>query len=255
MEFSHERAIALVRSTEDFPVDFDDAWQWIGYSTKQMARKKLNNNFEHGVDFLIKGLKSSQGGRSSEHIVLTIDCFKSLGMMAGTQKGKEIRHHFLDCERQLKEVLLSTAPDPIATAFSIADHFRSLLANAGIDPAIATLIGLKYIERQLPQLKPEVEESRELIGKHHASDSHYLTPTELGQQTGKKAKDINIALELAGFQVKKSDGKHTRWDLTDTGKNYGKVFLAAAQTSRWSGGQVKWKPDVLQILGLEVSHV
>lgn len=99
MEFSHELALALVHSSEPFPVDFDDAWQWIGYSSKQMARKKLVNNFENQVDFLIKGLKSSTGGRSCELIVLTVDCLKSLGMMAGTLKGKEIRRYFLECER------------------------------------------------------------------------------------------------------------------------------------------------------------
>lgn len=103
MEFSSELALALVQSTEQFPVDFDDAWQWIGYSSKQMARKKLVNNFETGVDFLIKGLKSSSGGRSSELIALTVDCLKSLGMMAGTQKGKEIRRYFLECERLAKK--------------------------------------------------------------------------------------------------------------------------------------------------------
>jgi len=53
MEFSRELALPLVQSTEPFPVDFDDAWQLIGYSTKQMARKKLIHNFEKGMDFLI----------------------------------------------------------------------------------------------------------------------------------------------------------------------------------------------------------
>jgi hypothetical protein len=31
-----------------------------------------------------------------------IDCFKSLGMMAGTEKGKLIRRYFLEYERALK---------------------------------------------------------------------------------------------------------------------------------------------------------
>lgn len=37
MEFSHELALALVQSDKQFSVDFDDAWQWIGYSTKQIT--------------------------------------------------------------------------------------------------------------------------------------------------------------------------------------------------------------------------
>lgn len=36
--------------------------------------------------------------------MLTVDCFKSLGMMAGTEQGKKIRRYFLECERQLKHL-------------------------------------------------------------------------------------------------------------------------------------------------------
>ena len=104
MEFSHELALALVRSEERFPVDFDDAWKWIGWPKKQHGKEVLLNNFDEGADFLRKGVKSPSFGRPSEHIVLTIDCFKSLGMMAGTQKGKEVRRHFLECERQLRQI-------------------------------------------------------------------------------------------------------------------------------------------------------
>jgi len=103
MEFSHELALALVQSDQAFPVDFDDAWRWIGYSTKQKAKNKLVNNFEEEIDFLTKWVKTPAGGRPSESIWLTIDCFKSLGMMAGTQKGREIRRYFLECERIAKQ--------------------------------------------------------------------------------------------------------------------------------------------------------
>ena len=62
----------------EFPVDLDDAWKWIGCSEKSDAKAVLKNNFEEGVDFLGKGPKTSSGGRPSEWIVLTVDCFKSL---------------------------------------------------------------------------------------------------------------------------------------------------------------------------------
>ena len=53
MEFSHDIALRLVRSQDEFPVDFDDAWQWLGYSSKQAAKKKLLRNFENDLDFNI----------------------------------------------------------------------------------------------------------------------------------------------------------------------------------------------------------
>lgn len=102
--------LEYLNSREEFPIDFDDAWKWIGYSTKQKGLQTLKSNFEEGIDFLTKGLKSSQGGRRSEHIVLTIDCCKSLAMMAGTPKGREVRKYFLECERRLKELVAQAQP-------------------------------------------------------------------------------------------------------------------------------------------------
>jgi len=105
MEFSHELALSLIQSTDPFPIDFDDGWKWLGWKKKQDAKSVLFNNFEQEIEFLRKGVKSSTGGRRSEWIVLTIDCFKSLAMMAGTSKGKEVRQYFLKCERIAKQAV------------------------------------------------------------------------------------------------------------------------------------------------------
>ncbi|OWY63384.1 hypothetical protein B7486_53430, partial [cyanobacterium TDX16] len=111
MEFSYELALALVHSADPFPIDFEQAWRWLGYSTKQKAKNKLTNNFEQGLDYtltqMVKRVEGNRGGGcvSFESIQLTVDCFKSLGMMAGTQKGKEIRRYFLECERLTKEAV------------------------------------------------------------------------------------------------------------------------------------------------------
>jgi len=103
IDFSKDLALSLLESAEEYPVDFDDAWQWLGYATKQKAQKKLEQNFEEGSDYLTKGLKRSTGGRPGELILLTVDCFKSLGMTAGTEQGKQIRKYFLECEKIAKQ--------------------------------------------------------------------------------------------------------------------------------------------------------
>ncbi len=117
MEFSHDLANALVQSAEQFPIDFDDAWQWIGYYKKQDAKLKLESNFVEGMDFLRIGVKSTKG-RPSEHIKLTVDCFKSFCMMAGTERGKEVRRYFIECEYRLKQ----TQNKPLA----IPPHYTRL---------------------------------------------------------------------------------------------------------------------------------
>ncbi|HEY9639083.1 MAG TPA: hypothetical protein V6C57_01290, partial [Coleofasciculaceae cyanobacterium] len=93
MEFSHELAIALYNSTEPFPVDFDDAWAWLGYFDKSTAKRALMNcDFSEDVDFRITADPTTTGisVNPKQQISLTVDCFKTWGMMAGTKQGKEV---------------------------------------------------------------------------------------------------------------------------------------------------------------------
>ena len=78
LSFSQELALEIYQSQEEFPIDLDDAWVWLGYYTKQKAEKKLKSNFEEGLDFLPKKVKPSTGGRPSKLVMLSVDCFKSL---------------------------------------------------------------------------------------------------------------------------------------------------------------------------------
>lgn len=107
LAFNQELAIALYESSDDFPVDLDDAWQWLGYAKKQNAKDKLIRNFENDLDFRITQMRETKQDGSFSHcyekIELTIDCLKSLGMMAGTEQGKAIRKYFLECERVVKQ--------------------------------------------------------------------------------------------------------------------------------------------------------
>jgi anti-repressor protein len=98
--FSLALAQDLIDSGRQFPVNFDDAWQWLGYSRKERAFTKLKKHFEEGLDFCTNYCKTSQGGRPSVSVYIAIDCFKSLGMMAGTEQGKLVRKYFLECEKK-----------------------------------------------------------------------------------------------------------------------------------------------------------
>lgn len=99
-------AIELAAESPDrFPVDFDKAWRWIGYSRKDSALRALESNFEASDDFhrYVEVVERPQGGGSpTERMALTADCFKSFCMMAGTEQGKEVRAYFLRCERIAK---------------------------------------------------------------------------------------------------------------------------------------------------------
>lgn len=108
-EFNFHAALGLLESTDSHPVDFEVAWRWLGYQRKDYAKETLVRNFERNLDYTFdfSGLnrKNPLGGRPSDSIKLSLDCFKSFCMIAGTEKGKEVRRYFLQCERQLKQIL------------------------------------------------------------------------------------------------------------------------------------------------------
>jgi anti-repressor protein len=100
-----DRFRSIVQSTEKYPVDFDEAWQWIGYSCKDNALAALKKDFEEGTDFNLLNKKKVpiERGRRVERlfttIFLTVECFKSFCMMAGTERGKEVWRYYLKIEK------------------------------------------------------------------------------------------------------------------------------------------------------------
>ncbi|MEH2130134.1 MAG: hypothetical protein V7K86_05645 [Nostoc sp.] len=109
LSFDRSLVLSLYRSGEQFPVDLDDAWVWLGYATKQKAKQKLINNFELDIDFKVLNqmVKCADGKGSSrrEQIIITLEAFKDMGMMAGTEQGKVIRKYYRECELIVKEMI------------------------------------------------------------------------------------------------------------------------------------------------------
>ncbi|QKQ76361.1 antA/AntB antirepressor family protein [Nostoc sp. TCL240-02] len=110
LTFDKTLALSIYNSDEQFPIDLDDAWLWLGWASKQKALDCLVANFEEGTDFLTLGKKASNGGRPGKHIMLTVDCFKCFAMMSGTEQGKVIRKYFIECESIAKEANIKALP-------------------------------------------------------------------------------------------------------------------------------------------------
>ena len=64
------------------------------YKRKDYAKDALIINFDKDIDYVSefsgKDRKTPAGGRPKEFIFLTVDCFKSFCMMAGTEKSWKI---------------------------------------------------------------------------------------------------------------------------------------------------------------------
>ena len=121
MDSNIELAQQLLDSENKFSVSFDLAWQWIGYSRKDSAKKSfLNSGFIQGEDLRIAVEPTTtgiSGGDVNESIFSTIECFKMWGMMAKTSQGRQIRSYFLECEQVAKQAItqqfISTVAEPL----------------------------------------------------------------------------------------------------------------------------------------------
>lgn len=68
---------------------------------KDWMPRMLEYGFEEGKDFS-PFLSESKGGRPSKEFALTIDCAKEISMIQRSEKGKQARQYFLECEKKLK---------------------------------------------------------------------------------------------------------------------------------------------------------
>jgi hypothetical protein len=105
--FSFSIAKDLFDSTDEFPVNFDFAWQWLEYSNKANAKRFLVENLEKGIDFDIffEELGTLAVPRPPEKISLSVEGFKNWGMMSRTDTGRIIRKYFVECEKVAKKAL------------------------------------------------------------------------------------------------------------------------------------------------------
>lgn len=87
--------------TNDYPINLEHIYKMIGFANKANAKRALKNNFGHDEDYKVVFIRTDEnplGGRPDETIMLNVDTFKNLCMLAKTDKGKEIRKYYVKLE-------------------------------------------------------------------------------------------------------------------------------------------------------------
>ena len=105
-----------------FPICFEKAAEWIGFTEKSSAKRHLLKNFDKNEDFIISAQKLRLGrfsesdqnscaatGPLPERIFVSAECFKGMCMTANTAQGKRVRRHYLELERRWQEGDLTLA--------------------------------------------------------------------------------------------------------------------------------------------------
>jgi anti-repressor protein len=125
--FSQSLAISLVNSPDQFPVDFDLAWAWLGFFDKQTGKKSLDKSgFNLSIDYRLGKVTHTKPDGSFSHIShqidLTTECFKKWAMMAGTEQGKQVRLYFLECEKIAQSGSVFDIPQNLGDALILAGN-------------------------------------------------------------------------------------------------------------------------------------
>ena len=96
----------------DFVIDLDNVWNWLGFNQKYNAKCALEKNFTINKDYKIiapehSGAKNkTKGGHNKEIIMLNIETFKKFCLKAGTKKADEIHDYYIKLENVLQEILI-----------------------------------------------------------------------------------------------------------------------------------------------------
>lgn len=112
---SHQLFISLYycnlnyHQTNDFVINLDDIWKWLGFSQKDAAKRLLEKNFKLDIDYKIiqnnKEEQKGRGGHNKEIIMLNIKTFKSFCLKSGTKKADEIHDYFIKLEEILQQTI------------------------------------------------------------------------------------------------------------------------------------------------------
>ena len=95
----------------DYIIDLDDIWKWIGFSRKSDAKKLLITNYKEEKDYTLllrrppqqnpiekNYILDKRGGSNKENIFLTIGCFKKYCLKSATKQADKIYDYYIKME-------------------------------------------------------------------------------------------------------------------------------------------------------------
>jgi phage anti-repressor protein len=96
-------------ATNDFPINLENVFKMIGFANKGNAMKTIKSNFIENEDYKVALFhtekRKNEGGHNKEKIMLNVDTFKNLCMIAKTDKGKEIRKYYVKLENIYNKII------------------------------------------------------------------------------------------------------------------------------------------------------
>lgn len=97
-----ENILEIIKSTYPFPVDFEQAWQWLGIKNRKRIERLLSTYFIEEIDFTQlqqKGFICVNEKRVfTNSIALSLECLKALALMLNNSRSRKLRKDLIRCE-------------------------------------------------------------------------------------------------------------------------------------------------------------
>ena len=148
------------------------------------CKRMFEYGFSENIDFT-SFLAQSIGGRPSNEYALTLDCAKEISMLQRTDKGKQARQYFIECEKKL----LHKVPNPR----ELACMFIQLYDEK------------EKLEKELAIAAPKVEYTDKVL-----TSVSGIRTTQIAKELGMSAQKLNLSLKTHGVQYKRNN----QWVLT-----------------------------------------
>lgn len=219
--------------------------------------RMVEYGFSEGQDFLNNSVQNSSGGRPKQDHIVSLDMAKEISMIQRTEKGKQARQYFIECERRAKEPAELSPEEIMARAIKVADHTIKELEAKTADQALA-----------LEAAKPKVEYYDHCV----SIESDVMTVKDWGAHFGltePQARQKLLAAKMIYRKTQTREWSSRKGDVVDRNEYrayaaYRNLFDIRAQHNapRYHNGQVRqtlyvragWAITVAKNAGIQVDQ-
>ena len=176
----------------------------------QFNRCDLMENVDYQV-FTLKG-ENLLGGRPSIEYALSLNAAKEISMMSQTEKGKQARRYFIECERIAKQkytpALPTTYKEALTQLLAQVEHNEQLqLENKKLQDDVQTQHNINNIlVAEVETLTPKGRTYDAVI--QSPNDNSLSTTSSVANEIGLSGQKLNKMLVASGIIYKAPNGEY-----------------------------------------------